>query len=129
MQTFQKINGSYKLYSWEEWLELKKKILIRLPLPSSILLDEAHFADFANNYADIYPIESFSINSLSDEEAIVLLYLLDSYFMECAFNGSDERLLSEVYCALRKRFDLTLNPNEDFDLPPKMIEIYSAFIT
>jgi hypothetical protein len=129
MQIFPKANDHYKLYSWGEWLKLKKRILVKLPLLPSALLDESHFADFANNYADIYPIESFLIDSLSDEEATVLLCLLDSYFMECAFNGSDERLLSEVYCALRKRFNLTLNPDEDFDLPQKMTKTYFAFIT
>ncbi len=113
--------------SWDSWLETKGNLLKFLPLPPSSLLDKHHFGDFVWNYADIYPIEGFSIKSLSNEEAAALLYIIDSYFMDYNFDGCDERLLSELYCDLRTRFGLSLCPDDDFSLPPSILDFYTSF--
>jgi hypothetical protein len=95
---------------WKLWFELKGKGMLQLPLPPSALINSSYFFDFVYDYADRYPIEPFSIDSLTDGQALQLLCILESYFFDFAFQGEgwlgDDRSDAVLYRDVRKKFDL-----------------------
>ncbi|MDR2172292.1 MAG: hypothetical protein LBP59_19280 [Planctomycetaceae bacterium] len=123
------IKNRDKWNSLNEWLDVRGYLLKYLPLPPMAFIDDLHFADFVWNYADIYPIEFFTIDVLSDVESVILLCTLDSYFMEYNYvNGCDERRNSYLWCDLRQHFRLTLIDDEDMIIPQYLLDVYILYL-
>jgi hypothetical protein len=102
---------------WVEWLDTKGVGLFQLPLPPSALKDCHYFCDFVYDYADRFPIEPFSLDTLTDLQALQLLCILESYFFEYAFRlegwDGDDRSCSRLYFDLRSRFNTVDNESLD----------------
>ncbi|MDR1141674.1 MAG: hypothetical protein LBL62_08275 [Planctomycetaceae bacterium] len=115
--------------NWNKWITKHNLLLKQLPLPPSAIIDDDHFDDFAEAYGDKYPIEPFTIDLLTNEEAVLLLCTLDSYYRSDIFMGdNDYRFDSRVYYDLCVRFNLTMVFGEDFNLPPKMTDFYLSYL-
>jgi hypothetical protein len=115
--------------NWNKWLTKHSVLLKQLPLPPSALIDDDYFSDFVDSYADMYPIEPFTIDILTDEESVLLLCTLDSYYHSDMFkDDADYRFDSRVYHDLCVRFNLTMVFGEDFNLPPKMMDFYLSYL-
>jgi hypothetical protein len=115
--------------NWNKWLTKHGLLLKQLPLPPSALIDDDYFFDFVTYYGDMYPIEPFTINILTDEESILLLCTLDSFYLSDLFKGdADYRFDSRVYHDLCVRFNLTMVFGEDFNLPQKMTDFYLSYL-
>jgi hypothetical protein len=116
--------------NWNKWLTKHSLLLKQLPLPPSALIDDDYFSDFVDSYADRYPIEPFTIDILTDEESVLLLCTLDSYYCSDMFKGdADYRFSSRIYLDLCTRLGLpSWVPDEIFELPKEMTDFYLHYL-
>ena len=113
---------------WFDWLKTKGAGLLQLPLPPSALKDNHFFCDFVYNYADRCSIEPFSIEILTDQQALQLLCILESYFFDYAFRrmeewGGDDRNDARLYVDLHSHFNLLDNqwPHDFVPVPKELL--------
>jgi hypothetical protein len=116
--------------NWNTWFAKHNLLLKQLPLPPSALLDDDYFGDFVDSNGDMYPIEPFTTDLLTDEESILLLCTLDSYYRSDMFkDDGDDRFSSRIYLDLCARLGLpTWSGGEEFYLPQYMIDFYLSYL-
>lgn len=105
--------------AWYLWLEEGRgKIFKAAPLPPSAFIDAHHFWDFIYEGGDCYAMEPFEESSLTDEQALKILLVLE---VTVSTKG-----LCWFYRALRDRFGLPWGGSDQCDCD--MFELNEKFI-
>jgi hypothetical protein len=83
---------------WKKWLEDEGHIFREIPFPPTALIDRFHFDSYIGDGIDFFEYEPFSLDDLTDKEALQVLLAVE--------NRVCEKLMSWIIIDLRKRFGL-----------------------